>query len=71
MPHLYIIIIIGEDPVCSTVKENKAFLLSQSDFNNTFDKTFNFMIKSLLKCESNINCKKIHESSEIQILIEN
>ena len=30
----------------STVKENKAFLLSQSDLNNPFDKTFNFMIKS-------------------------
>ena len=55
----------------STVKKNKAFLLSQSDLNNPFDKTFNFMIKSLSKSESNINCKKFHKSYMIQILIEN
>ena len=54
-----------------TVKKNKAFLLSQSDLNNPFDKNFNFMIKSLSKCESNINCNKIHKSYKIQILIEN
>ena len=69
--YLKVIKISYNQIITGTVKKNKAFLLSQPDLNNPFDKTFNFMIKSLSKCESHINCKKIYKSYKTQILIEN